>query len=213
MNLLAVADAPVLPLSPARALLADPEPGVAARLRAVLQGAFPAIAPQIARSASEVRQMFASQRPDLVILASSVADHELIGEMARAGPPRACVLVYATHIADERIFPALCAGASGYLLQHEEVRALAEATRAIVAGDRPLSPALARLFLRYFIAISPREALDADEYALLERIAAGGTLGGLSSRLGLAVRARVRRIYDKLARSAAPPVGEAGDAA
>lgn len=192
------------PAAPARALVVDPDTASATRLREILQRAFPGIACHVAESPIQARVMFVSARPDLVVICSSLADVDTIGPMAQRVPP-ACVMVCAAHIADDRIFPALLAGACGYLLKHEDPEALALEIRAIFAGGRPLSPGMARNFLRHFTSITPREALDPDEYRVLEGLASGATVHSLTSRLGLAVSDRIRRVYDKLARSGRRP--------
>lgn len=190
--------------TPTRGLIVDSHADSAARMMGILRRAFAGIVAHRAESAEQARLMFISTRPDVVVIATPLADRASISDMAQRAP-RTCVLVSAGHIGDERIFPALRAGACGYLLKHEEGDALAGELRAIVQGARPLSPGLARQFLCHFTAIGPREPLDADEYRVLEGIAAGATVHALTSRLNIAVGERIRRIYQKLVRAERVP--------
>lgn len=195
---------PASVVPPSRALVVDPDPASGVRWREILGRAFPGIVCHVAENHIQARLMFISARPGLVVAGANLADADTIGQMAQRDP-HACILVCAGHIADDRIFPALLAGAWGYVLKHEDGEALGAEVHAIVNGWRPLSPGMARNFLRHFTSITPRETLDTDEYRVLEGIASGATMHALTSRLGLAVSERIRRIYEKLARSGRRP--------
>src|SRR5258708_16648560 len=56
---------------------------------------------------------------------------------------------------DERIFAALCAGASGYLLKKTAPARLLEGLQEAVAGGAPLSPEVARRVMKLFHEIRP----------------------------------------------------------
>lgn len=177
-------------------LVVDGDAPSASGWRGILEAAFPGIACHVAADTSQAERMLAQLQPRVVLVGAELADAKLIGAVTRQ-VPSASVLVGAAHLGDERLFPALVAGACGYLPKHEAVPALAQEARAIVNGGRPLSPGLARQFLRHLTA-SPHATLDQDEYLILENIASGATVVALTSRLGAAVSARVRRIYEKL---------------
>jgi two-component system nitrate/nitrite response regulator NarL len=51
---------------------------------------------------------------------------------------------------DEHLFPALQAGADGYLLKEDRYESLVEELQKIVRGEPPLSPAIARRLLGHF---------------------------------------------------------------
>src|SRR5215510_15081616 len=51
---------------------------------------------------------------------------------------------------DERIFDALCAGASGYLLKNTPPARLLECLREVMGGGAPMSPQVARRVIRLF---------------------------------------------------------------
>jgi DNA-binding NarL/FixJ family response regulator len=51
---------------------------------------------------------------------------------------------------DDHLFPALQAGADGYLLKEDRFEVLVEALQKIVRGEPPLSPAIARRMMSHF---------------------------------------------------------------
>lgn len=185
---------------PACCLLVEADPFSATRLREIMQQAFYGIVPHHASNQPQARVMFASVRPQVVVVGTNLADGGLIADMTQSAS-NVCVLVCAGHVADDRIFPALRAGAAGYLLKHNGAEAIVAEIRRIVAGTPSLSPGLARQFLRHFSALGKLETLDEDEYCVLDGIASGVTLPALGTRLGGAVEERVRRVYEKLSRS------------
>src|SRR5262245_2065488 len=61
---------------------------------------------------------------------------------------------------DERIFNALCAGASGYLLKKTPPSRLLESLDEAIHGGAPMSPEVARRVLKIFREIQPPEHAD-----------------------------------------------------
>src|SRR5262245_63408718 len=56
---------------------------------------------------------------------------------------------------DERIFDAMCAGATGYLLKKTPPARLLESLREAVAGGAPMSPEVARRVVTLFRTFRP----------------------------------------------------------
>lgn len=195
----------------ARALVVEAELGGATSWRQVLEAAFPAVRCHVAGTTAQARLMFISARPQVVVVGAELAEPDLIAQMGLRAPGT-WILVGASHIRDERLFPALVAGACGYLLRHEAAESLASEARAIVDGWRPLSPGLARQFLTHLTA-SPAVTLDDDESRILESIAAGATAQALTTRLGAAVATKRRRLYEKLWASVRRPVPDWNESA
>lgn len=68
----------------------------------------------------------------------------------RTHQPQTAAVVVSIHEGDDHVFPALQAGAFGYLLKEQPRAELVAALRRIKQGEPPLSPAIARRVLNYF---------------------------------------------------------------
>jgi DNA-binding NarL/FixJ family response regulator len=106
---------------------------------------------------------------------------------------------------DERIFNALCAGASGYLLKKTPPAKLLEFLREAAAGGSPMSPEVARRVINIFRDIRPPEKADYNltphETRLLKMLVEGHNYTTAAEFLGISyttVSFHMRNIYDKL---------------
>ena len=68
------------------------------------------------------------------------------------------VLILTTFDADEYVFQALRAGASGFLVKHTDPAELVRAVRVVAAGDALLSPSVTRRLIAQFTAQPHRPA-------------------------------------------------------
>ena len=106
---------------------------------------------------------------------------------------------------NERIFDALCAGASGYLLKKTPWEKLAEALKEAVEGGSPMSPEVARRVISLFREIKPpKEAayeLTPHEVRLLRMLVEGHSYKTAAAELHVSVNTikfHLRHIYEKL---------------
>ena len=74
--------------------------------------------------------------------------------------PQLVIVTLTIYDDDERIFDALCAGASGYLLKHTSPARLIEGLREAAQGGAPMSPEIASKVIRLFRAIRPPPRAD-----------------------------------------------------
>ncbi|MBF9220184.1 response regulator transcription factor [Hymenobacter ruricola] len=103
----------------------------------------------------------------------------------------------------DRIYQALCAGASGYVLKHTPLPELKEAVLEVHRGGAPMSRSVARKVLAHF---KPTPSVQADLLSEREREVVQAVVDGLSdkqvaARLHLSVetvRTYTKRIYKKL---------------
>jgi DNA-binding NarL/FixJ family response regulator len=128
--------------------------------------------------------------------------------MAMPGtPPK--VIMLTTFDADEYVFSALRAGASGFLLKDSPPEELTHAVRTVAAGDALLSPKITRTLIADYAARPARPATpDATLAALTDReldvmkhVAAGRSNAEIAAELYLAeqtVKTHVSRILSKL---------------
>lgn len=190
---------------PAAALILEDLPEVSDALAGTLRDLFPGIRIQTAASLADAHAILATRaRFDLSLIDLALPDGngvELIQKLATTQPQ--CILVVTTLYADdEYLFPALRAGAQGYLLKDETPTRIANALRGILAGEPPLSPAIAHRLLRMFKQ-SPSEtiSLTPREREILGLVAKGHSVRDVASRLELShhtVSDHMKRIYRKL---------------
>src|SRR5437660_7646759 len=74
--------------------------------------------------------------------------------------PQMLILMNTIYDDDERIFDALCAGASGYLLKKSAPSQLLDSVKSAMAGGAPMSPEVARRVIRLFREIHPPDRAD-----------------------------------------------------
>ena len=101
-------------------------------------------------------------RPDVILmdLVMEVMDgiestKKILGEW-----PAAKILIVTSFIDDEKVYPAIQAGASGYLLKTSTAREIADAIRATQRGERVLEPEVKTKIVQQ--ATKPRKELHED---------------------------------------------------
>ena len=128
----------------------------------------------------------------------------------RSLQPDAQSVVVTIHDDDDHLFPALQAGAFGYLLKDQAQSVLVDQFRRMSQGEPPLSPAIARRVMAYFASRSsqrerprhvPNVVLTDRENEVLLRVAKGYTLPEIAVQLELSrhtISDYVKQIYRKL---------------
>jgi len=119
--------------------------------------------------------------------------------------PDLIVLVLTVYDDNEKIFDALCAGATGYLLKQTEPAELLRSVKEAVAGGAPMSPEVAARVIKLFREVRPPEKVDYDltphELRLLKLLVDGYNYVTAAEQLKISyntIKFHVRNIYDKL---------------
>ncbi len=119
--------------------------------------------------------------------------------------PQMQILMLTVYDDDDRIFDALCAGASGYLLKRTPPAKLLENIREAMSGGSPVSPEVATRVIRFFREFHnpDREdyALTPHETRLLKLLTEGYNYQTAAEKLGVTyntIKFHVRHIFDKL---------------
>ena len=119
--------------------------------------------------------------------------------------PNVPILALTVYDNDDRIFTALCAGASGYLLKTTPPARLMESLNEVVQGGAPMSPEVAHRVVQLFREFRPPEHasyhLTAQETELLRLLVDGHHYKTAAHQLHIStstVSFHLKNIYQKL---------------
>lgn len=196
------------------ALVVEDLPEVRTWLTEVAREAFPQLEVWAAGRRDEALNMIDSRPVDLALIDLGLPDGsgvDVVSAMRRRRPAALSVVV-TIYDDDDHLFPALQAGAFGYLLKEQPREALINQLLRISQGEPPLSPSIARRVLSHFAQanaqrqvalrqIEDEVQLTERERDVLMRVAKGFTLPEIALQLGLSrhtVADYVKGIYRKL---------------
>ena len=125
--------------------------------------------------------------------------------LLRERHPAIAFLVMTVYDDDDRIFNALCAGATGYLLKHTTPARLLESIAEVARGGAPMSPEVARRVVELFRQFRPPDKADylltPHEVKILKLLVAGHNYKTAAIELGVSLNTvsfHVKHIYEKL---------------
>jgi DNA-binding NarL/FixJ family response regulator len=122
----------------------------------------------------------------------------------RATAPSVLVVVLTVFDDDAKVFPAICAGARGYLLKTASAAEVVAAIQTVLAGGSPMNPRVARRVLEKFNQMTPQVEsvpLSDRESEILKLLVAGMLKKQIAAQLDLSIHTvdtYIRRIYEKL---------------
>jgi DNA-binding NarL/FixJ family response regulator len=199
-------------------LLLEDLPEIRAWLKTLALQVFPDATVTEAARIQDAMQLVAAHPFDLAMLDLGLPDGSGVEvvQALRDKQPDAQSVVVTIHDDDDHLFPALQAGAFGYLLKEQTREQLAEQLHRISQGEPPLSPSIARRVIQYFTAqarmapigkntgndaVTPHVQLTDRENEVLLRVAKGYTLPEIGQQLNLSrhtIADYVKQIYRKL---------------
>lgn len=125
-------------------------------------------------------------------------------ERLKAIEPKTQIVMLTVYEDADKIFKALAAGASGYLLKRLTPTQLLQAIRDVQSGGSPMSNSIARKVVASFQKPGPagqKAALSPREATVLDCLAQGFTYKQIADKMDISIdtiRTYIRRIYEKL---------------
>ena len=191
-------------------LLLEDLPEIRAWLKVLINQVFPDA--QISESARvhDALGLVSALKFDLALVDLGLPDGSGVDVVAslREHQPECQSVVVTIHDDDEHLFPALQAGAFGYVLKEQARELIAEQLSRMSQGEPPLSPSIARRVIAYFAAqakpqkdMIPHVQLTDRENEVLLSVAKGFTLPEIGVQLNLSrhtIADYVKQIYRKL---------------
>lgn len=194
------------------ALILEDMPESQEMLREVAQQAFPGMRVRFESSVAGALKIIDQFQFDLALIDLSLPDGDgtTVVEAMVSRFPNSMIVVATIFDDDAHLFPALRAGAQGYLLKDQTPEQLVVQLRGISEGRPPLSPAIARRLLDHFhvgqqpvsseagtecVQLSPRER------EILIHLARGISITEIGLEIGISrhtVSDHVKSIYRKL---------------
>ena len=197
-----------------RALIVEDLPEIRVWLGDALHDAFPGIEAVTVGRRDEALREIPANLFDLALIDLGLPDGsgiDVVGAL-HTHQPQALPVVVTIYDDDDHLFPALQAGAFGYLLKEQARETLVAQLLRITRGEPPLSPSIARRMLGYFAEAANRRTaivqrleeevrLTDRETEVLQRVAKGFTLPEIAQQFGLSrhtIADYIKQIYRKL---------------
>ena len=164
----------------------------------------------IARSfskAEDALKNFETETPEIVLMDINLPGIDGIEttKIIKQKHPKALIMMCTVYEDDDKIFRALSAGASGYILKRAAGDNLLDSIRELSEGGSPMSATIARKVVQYFSQThraSPESALlTPRENEILDLLAEGYRNKEIAEKLFVSVntiRTHIYHIYEKL---------------
>ena len=192
---------------PIRVLVVDDHPIVIGGTRALLEGVEDIEVVGEAYNGAMAIEESKKINPDVILMDLIMPEMdgiEAIG-LITEDQPEAKILVLTSFITDDKVFPAIKAGAMGFLLKDSEPQELIEAIRNVYKGEPTLHPNIARKVLQELGRSSTEkpipDPLTDRETEVLKLLSKGHDNHQIAEELFIAevtVRTHVSRILRKL---------------
>ena len=145
-------------------------------------------------------------QPDIIIMDINLPGMNGIECIKKVKPlcPQSQFIMFTIYEDDEKVFEALTAGASGYLLKKTPLGKITDSLLELHSGGSPMSTQIARKVISRLQSNTPSaeiKILSARENEVLQLLARGLLYKEIADKLSIAtdtVRQHIHRIYEKL---------------
>ena len=153
-----------------------------------------------------LRQINRDNLPDVIIMDISLPGMSGIdgARLIKERYEKVEILILTAHDDANRVFEALRAGASGYLLKSSGFKELHKAIEMLLSGGAPMTPQIARKMLQFFRPTrknKPQSPLSEKEKEVVQGLVDGLSYKQIADRLYLSIGTiytHIRNIYRKL---------------
>lgn len=149
----------------------------------------------------------AKSKPDVIIMdikMPEVSGIEAV-KIIKKEHPNIQIMMQTVFEDDDKVFAAICAGASGYILKGTSPDKILEAIADVYTGGSPMSPSIARKVLSFFQSQQTAQPefydLSKREKEILKYLVEGHSYKMIAEACFISfntVNAHLRKIYDKL---------------
>jgi DNA-binding NarL/FixJ family response regulator len=161
------------------------------------------------KTAEQALETIPRLQPDIVIMDINLPGMNGIECVRQIGALKSHIqfMMFTVYENDEKVFEALKAGASGYLLKNTGLLHIIEALKELHNGGSPMSANIARKLVNNFQQKAQKETpsglstLSPRENEILQLLARGLLYKEIADQLGIStstVRQHIHRIYEKL---------------
>lgn len=194
-----------------RIAIVEDNPGLGESLRAIVESTPGCRCAAVWRSGEEALQELPASKPDVVLMDIHLSGISGIETTARLKKqfPELLVMMVTVYRDHDKIFEALKAGASGYLLKRSSPADVRQAIQDLRNGGAPMTAEIARRVVEAFHKPAQSEGkavvegtqLTKRETEILDLLSNGLANKEIADRLTLStetVRVHLKRVYDKL---------------
>jgi DNA-binding NarL/FixJ family response regulator len=193
---------------PVRVLIVDDHPVVRQGLSSLLAGHPDIEVVGEAEDGAQVLPLIPVLKPDIILLDIMLKEQSGIdaARRVRAAYPKVKIIILTTYGEEEYVHEALRVGVDGFLLKSISHETLPDSIRAVMAGEKLLSPPLVSTVVTNYSKLAQEQAkreagLSVDDLQILNALAEGASSKDLAEQLFLSeatIKRRIQEILDKM---------------